>query len=273
MLTTKVSIVISAVGGREELLERSLWCYSKQTYQPMEIIVVMLRPKDIKTKELIESYQDRLDVRYYEIAGPDDKFMCGYGQNKGIVESTGDVIIVVPGPEIMFEFDAVQAAVERLGGQDRACATLLFIQLSELATNWLRHNPQWRRDANVLRKLVVDPINEDAKHSIASFTEDAKKMLSWIRIVPEGDISTHIPVMTRNTWLWMGGFRTFDTWGPGDGDFVRRRRALGMTHVKIVSSATYHQYHSIQEFGIGTQMTEYKTPEDAIMELKWRYEG
>lgn len=267
---TSVSVVATTVEGREELLERSLWCYSKQTLKP-EVIVALLRPKTDRTERLVKAYQDRLDVKYCEVPLTAGKFIDGYGQNKGIVKSTGDVIMVAPGSEVMFEFDAVRKAVERLDGRDKVCAMLLFIRLSESATNWLRHNPQWRHDASVLRNLVTDPINEGAYRNMASFTEDAKQMLRWIEIGASGTTATYCPVMTRDTWLWMGGFRTFDTWGTGDGDFVRRRVALGMARVEIVPSVTYHQYHPFQEFGINVQPTSYARPEDAIMEMRWEY--
>ncbi len=268
-----MSVIVTSVEGREELLERSLWCYSRQTLKP-EVVVVMLRPKTSRTKDLVEAYQGGLDVKYCELPLPEGKFIDGYGQNKGIIESTGDVIMVAPGSEVMFEFDAVEKAVERLDGRDKICAMLLFIRLSELATHSLRDDSLWRQDARVLRELAVSSLNEGTYRSIKDFPKDAEKMLRWIEVASKtGDTATYCPVMTRKTWMWTGGFRVFDTWGSGDGDFVRRRKVLGMHHVEVVPSATYHQYHPFQEFGINVQLTSYETPEEAIVEMKWEYDG
>ena len=96
----KVSVVMSMIDGREELLERSLWCYTKQTLKP-EVIVVADRPKSRDAEELVSSYQDRLNAKYFELSGPSG-WRNGYGQNKGIYESTGDIVVATH-PEAMME--------------------------------------------------------------------------------------------------------------------------------------------------------------------------
>ena len=56
------SVVISTIDSRVGLLERGLWCYTKQTLRP-EVIVVADRPKTNETEKLVQSYQGRVNVK------------------------------------------------------------------------------------------------------------------------------------------------------------------------------------------------------------------
>lgn len=264
----KVSIAIPTIDGREELLERGLWCYTKQTYGPLEIVVVADRPKSPETKMLVESYQDRLDIRYFEIGGPLG-WREGYAHNKAIAESAGDVIVFTQ-PEVMMEADAVQAIVDRLNGEDKVCAMLMFVWLSKTLTEWLRDNLGWKQDMRILRELIVSPINEGSDQLRESFVDYARDVLHITEVAPRSGYTwLQSAAMTRWTWHWMGGFTLFNTWGSIDHDFIQRKRILGIQHESIVPALSYHQWHTPGPKGNVKEVFEYKKPEDAIRELRW----
>ena len=263
----KVSIVMSTIDNRVELLERSLWCYAKQTLKP-EVIVVADRPKSRETEQLVASHRSKLDVRYFELGGPSG-WRNGYGQNKGIYESTGDAIVVTH-PEVMMEFDAVQAIADRLGGEDKVCVMLMFAWLSEALTQWLRDNDEWKKNIRILRELIVSPINEGSDQRRKSFVDYAKKVLGTISVAPRtGRTWWQSMAMTRKTWLGMGGFTLMNTWGSMDDDFIRRKRILGIQYESIAPALSYHQWHPSGPKDNTFQVFEYQKPEDAIRELQW----
>ena len=264
----KVSVVVSTIEGREELLERSLWCYSKQTYLPLEVIVVADRPETDRTRRLVEAYQDRLDAKYFELGGPSGWRCPGYVLNKGIHESSGDVVINSCS-EILMEFDAVEKAVKRLDWQDKKCAMIIHPWMSRELTGWMRTNPQWRNDVSILRELVVSPINAGSDLVRPCFIEDARQTLNTIKVAPTGVSPTMCAVMTRWTWLWMGGFTLFDHTRSMDSDFIRRKRALGIVNEMIVGSVAYHQWHTVGNKTTELVITQYDTPESARQELRW----
>ena len=51
----KVSIIMSTIDNRAELLERSLWTYMKQDYSPLEVIVVADRPNLPERKRWLQT--------------------------------------------------------------------------------------------------------------------------------------------------------------------------------------------------------------------------
>ena len=264
----KASVVVVTIEGREELLERSLWCYVKQTHSPLEVIVVADRPETSRTEELVQAYQSILDVKYVELKGEPGWRGPGYALNKGISESSGKVIINSCS-EILMEFDAIEKAVKRLNGQDKKCAMIIHPWISQELTEWMRTNPQWRRDVSMLRKLVVSPINEGSDLVRPSFVEDAKSTLNLVRLAPDGVSPTMCSVMTKWTWDWMGGFTLYDHTRSMDADFIKRKRALDINQEMIVSSAAYHQWHPVGAKTRKIIITEYKNPEDARQELRW----
>jgi len=234
----------------------------------LEIVVVADRPQSPKTKELVESYQDRLDIRYFEIGGPPG-WREGYAHNKAIAESTGDVIIFTQ-PEVMMEFDAVHRIVNRLNGADKVCAVLMFAYLSKELTEWLGDNTEWKQDIRMLRELIVSPINEGSDQRRESFVDYATAVLHIIQVAPRrGATWLQSVAMTRWTWHWMGGFTLFNTWGSIDHDFIQRKRVLGIQYESIVPALSYHQWHPPGPKSNVKEVFEYNKPEDAIRELRW----
>ncbi len=257
----KVSIVMSTIDDRVELLEHSLWTYMKQDYSPVEVIVVADRPKTPETKELVESYQDRLDVKYFEIGGPPG-WRNGYGQNKGIYESTGDILIITH-PEVMFEPNAVRAVIERLDGEHWMQVMLMWLPMTRAMTDWVAKSPKWREDIPLLRKVARGRLNKKLHPRIKSVTHA-------INHHQGGQARTfwQSAAMTRKTWLDIGGFTLMNTKGSMDRDHIVRKKVLGIG-TKIVRAFSYHQKHPKGPWRNPMEVFEYKTREDAIRELKW----
>lgn len=263
-----VSVVISTIDSRVELLERGLWCYTMQTYQPLEVIIVADRPKTNETRLLVEEYQANyeLDVKYFELAGPDG-WRNGYGQNKGIYESSGSIAIATH-PGVMMEFDAVEAIVDRLNGEDNVCAMLMWVWLSSSVNEQLKATDKWREDMSFIRDIITE---EDYGWlpRVGDLASHAKSVLGAIKIAP-GSSSTfwQSAAMTRETWLRIGGFTLMNTWGSMDSDFIKRKRILGIP-TRIVKALSYHQWHPAGPTHNEFEVFEYEKPEDAIRELKW----
>ncbi len=256
----KVSIVMATIDDRVGLLEHSLWTYMKQDYSPVEVIVVADRPKTTETKELVESYQDRLDVKYFEIGGPPG-WRNGYGQNKGIYESTGDILIITH-PEVMFEPNAVRAVTERLGGEHWMQVMLMWLPTTKAMADWIAKSPKWRENIPILQKVANGPLNKKRHARVKSVTyaiehhQGSHARTSW-----------QSAAMTRKTWVSMGGFTLMNTWGSMDRDHLVRKDILGIG-TKIARAFSYHQCHPKgprKPF----EVFEYKTREDAIRELGW----
>ena len=262
-----VSIVMSTIDNRVELLERSLWCYTMQTYEPIEVIIVADRPKTDETKRLVEEYQINygLNVIYFELGGPDG-WRNGYGQNKGIAESMGDVIIVTH-PETMMEPDNIQAVVDRLNGEDNVCAMLMWIWLSSSVNEQLKTD-KWREDMSFIRDIVTQ---EDYGWlpRVGNLAPHAQSVLHAIKVAP-GNAPTfwQSAAMTRETWLKIGGFTLMNTWGSMDADFLNRKKVLKIP-TRIVKALSYHQWHPPGPRDNKFEVFEYNKPEDAIRELRW----
>ena len=257
-----VSIIMSTIDGREELLERSLWCYTKQSYRPLEVIVVADRPKTDAIKKVCEGY----NVRYFEIGGPPG-WRNGYGQNKGIYESTGDILCLTHA-EVMMEFNAIQAIIDRLQGQDNMCVELIWFWMGSHTNDWLREHNEWRENLQVLRDIVTAP-DYGWEPRMGNLTEYAKIVLRTVEIAP--DISNTFwqsMTMTRKTWLRMGGFTLMNTWGSTDPDIQARKKILGIP-TKIVPALSYHQWHPAGPVYNEFQRFTYNKPEDAVRELRW----
>lgn len=269
-----VSVVISTIDSRVELLERSLWCYTMQSYYPLEVIVVADRPKSYKTKWVVGDYQNLLDVKYFELSGPDG-WRNGYGQNKGISEATGDVI-VVSHPEVMMEPDNIQATVDRLNGEDNVCAMLMWVWLTSDVNEKLAKSDDWREDMSFIRDLVTQSDyrwheSQDAsrKPFPGMLAPHVRSVLEAIRITPDTSPTFwQSAAMTRETWLRIGGFTLMNTWGSMDQDFIRRKNILGIP-TKIVKALSYHQWHPQGPVKNEFEVFEYNKPEDAIRELRW----
>lgn len=255
-----VSIIMATIDNRAELLEHSLWTYVKQTYSPIEVIVVADRPKSAKTKEVVESYRGRLDVKYFEISGPPG-WRNGYGQNKGIAESTGDILILTH-PETMFEFDAVEAIVAKLNNRDMVCVMLMWAWLTEAATNWIRNHDDWKENVHVLRELMVGPLN-------AGFVKHDEWALNVAEMsLDDSQTMWQSAAMTRKTWLDIGGFTLMNSKSSMDRDFQKRKQVLHIP-TPIAKSFSYHQYHPWGPVNNPLEVFAYGKPEDAIRELKW----
>ena len=263
-----VSVVMSTIDSRAELLERSLWCYTKQTYKPIEIVIVADRPKTNETKLLAEEYRVNhgLDVKYFELGGPDG-WRNGYGQNKGIAESIGDIIVVTH-PEVMMEPDNIQSIVDRLGNEDSVCAMLMWIWLSSDVNEQLRASDKWREDMSFIRDIVTQK-DYGWLPRVGNLAAHAKSVLRSIKAAP-GTSPTfwQSAAMTRKTWLDIGGFTLMNTWGSMDRDFIDRKHILGIP-TRIVPALSYHQFHSPGPTNNEFEVFEYKEPEDAIRELRW----
>jgi len=261
MADVKVSIVMSTIDDRAELLERSLWTYTKQDYSPIEVIVVADRPKSPRTKELVEGYQHRLDVKYFEIGGPPG-WRNGYGQNKGIYESTGDILVITH-PETMFNPNSVRATVERLNGEHRKQAMLMWIPLTETMTEWLGEHSEWRENIPMLQQLALGPLNK-------KLNARAKIVMSAVNI-HRGDSARTFwqsAAMMRKTWVDIGGFTLMNSWGSMDEDHLKRKKVLGIG-TRVVRALSYHQYHPFGPKDNKFEVFEYKTRKDATRELKW----
>jgi len=260
-----VSVVISTIDSRVELLERGLWCYTRQTLKP-EVIIVADRPKNRETEQLVASYQDKLDVKYFELDGPDG-WRNGYGQNKGIYESSGSVVIATH-PGVMMEFDAVEAIVDRLNGEDNVCAMLMWVWLSSDVNERLKATDEWREDMSFIRDIITQ---EDYGWlpRVGDLAPHAKSVLHAIEVAP-GNSPTfwQSAAMTRETWLRIGGFTLMNTWGSMDSDFIKRKRILGIP-TRIVKALSYHQWHPAGPTHNEFEVFEYEKPEDAIRELRW----
>lgn len=257
----KVSIVMATIDDRVELLEHSLWTYMKQDYSPVEVIIVADRPKTTETKELVESYQDRLDVKYFEIGGPPG-WRNGYGQNKGIYESTGDILIITH-PEVMFEPDAVQKTVERLNNEYWMQAMLMWLPTTQAMVDWIARSPKWREDISVLRKVAMGRLNKKLRARVERVTHainhhhGSRARTFW-----------QSAAMTRKTWVDIGGFTLMNTKGSMDRDFRVRKDVLGIG-TKIVHAFSYHQRHPHGPWRNPHEVFEYNKPKDAIRELRW----
>lgn len=257
----KVSIVMATIDNRAELLERSLWTYTKQDYCPIEVIIVADRPKTAQVREVAESYQDKLDIKYFEIGGPPG-WRNGYGQNKGIVESTGDVLILTH-PEVMFNPDAVRATVERLNGQYWKQAMLMWIPTTEEMTEWIAKKPTWRENIPMLEQVALGPLNR-------GFNARAKIVMSVVNI-HHGDSARTFwqsAAMMKKTWVDIGGFTLMNSKNSMDEDHLKRKQVLGIG-TRVVRALSYHQRHPLGPIDNPLEVFEYNTREDAIRELRW----
>jgi len=267
----KVSIVMSTIDSRVELLERALWCYTQQSCKPIEVIVVADRPQNPETRELVEEYRGKLDVKYFEVGGLPG-WRNGYGQNKGISESVGNIIVVTH-PEVMMENDNVQAIVDRIDGKDNVCAMLMWVWLSSYSGDTLRASDEWRKDMSFIRKIVMQPDYRwhlsVAPQGTGRLDKHVESVLHTIEVSP-GTSRTfwQSAAMTRKTWLRMGGFTLMNTWGSMDQDFIKRREILGIP-TKIVRALSYHQWHPQGPVKNKFEVFEYARPQDAIRELRW----
>lgn len=268
-----VSVVISTIDSRVELLERSLWCYAKQMLKP-EVIVVGDRPQNRETEKLVQSYKGELNVKYFEIGGPPG-WRNGYAQNKGISEADGDIVIVSH-PEVMMEYDAIQATVDRVNGEDNVCAMLMWVWLSSCVDDMLRISKAWRNDMSFVRQIVTRSDYRwhatpaaTRKPFSGSLAPHVLSVLKAIEVAPDTSPTFwQSAAMTRKTWLRIGGFTLMNTWGSMDQDFINRKRILGIP-TKIVRALSYHQWHPQGPVGNKFEVFEYKKPTDAIRELKW----
>jgi len=253
---------MSTIDGREELLERSLWCYTKQSYQPLEVIVVADRPKTDATRKVVESY----GMKYFEIGGPPG-WRNGWGQNKGIAESTGDILCLTHA-EVMMESNCIQAIVDRLKGEDNVCVELMWFWLGSHTNEWLKEHNEWRDNLQVLRDIVTKP-DYGWEPRLGNLAEYAKTVLKATEIAPNtSNTFWQSMTMTRKTWLRMGGFTLMNTWGSTDPDIQERKRILGIP-TKIVPALSYHQWHPAGPVYNEFQRFTYSKPEDAIRELRW----
>lgn len=262
------SIVMATIDSRVGLLERSLWAYTKQTLRP-EVIVVADRPQNRETEKLVQSYQDKLNVKYFEIGGPLG-WRNGYAQNKGISEASGDVIIVSH-PEVIMEYDAVQAIVDRLEGKDNVCAMLMWVFFTPELTNWVGVHPEWREDISVIREIITKPDYGTGVTNcgILHCYNYVKMVLEAIKKAPKSSCTYwQSMAMTRKTWLRIGGFTLMNTWGSMDRDLLERKRLLGIP-TRIVPALSYHQYHAGGPVHNKFEVFEYNKPEDAIRKLRW----
>lgn len=266
----KVSIVMSTIDSRVELLERALWCYTKQTYGPIEVIVVADRPQISETKDLIGEYQGKLDVKYFEVGGPSG-WRNGYGQNRGISESVGDIIVVTH-PEVMMEFNSVQAIVDSVNGEDNVCSMLMWIWLTKNVNEWLRVNQEWREDMSPILNIVSQPgYRQVGKPSQEDkvIHRNVVSVLHAARIMPQNSPTYWQSAgMSRNTWLKIGGFTLMNTWGSMDRDFKKRKKVLCIP-TRIAGAISYHQWHPRGPIKNEFEVFEYAKPEDAIRELRW----
>jgi len=268
-----VSVVISTIDSRVALLERSLWCYTKQTLKP-EVIIVADRPKSRDTEKLVANYQGKLEIRYFELSGPPG-WRNGYGQNKGIYESVGSVVIVTH-PEVMMEPDNIQAIVDRLNSEDDVCAMLMWVWLAAYVGDILEGHDDWREDMSFLRGIVIQPDyrwdtcqGADRKPFPGALAPHVASVLRAIEIAPNTSPTFwQSAAMTRKTWLRIGGFTLMNTWGSMDQDFIKRKRILGIP-TKIVRALSYHQWHPPGPVKNEFEVFEYNKPEDAIRELRW----
>ena len=268
-----VSVVVSTIDSRVGLLERSLWCYTRQTLKP-EVIVVADRPKMDSTKLLVETYKDKLNVKYFEIGGSPG-WRNGYGQNKGIHESSGDIVVVTH-PEVMMENDSIQAISARINGEDNVCAMLMWVWLASYVDNILEGNDRWREDMSFIREIVTQPdyrwhVTPAAarKPFPGSLAPHVESVLKAIEVAPDSSPTFwQSAAMTRKTWLRIGGFTLMNTWGSMDQDFIKRKAALGIP-TKIVPALSYHQWHPQGPVQNKFEVFNYARPEDAIRELKW----
>ncbi len=257
----KVSIVIATIDDRAELLERSLWTYMKQDYSPIEVVVVADRPKTNRTKEIVEIYKGKLDVKYFEISGPPG-WRNGYGQNKGIVESTGDVIIVTH-PEVMFNPNAVSKTVERLNNEYWMQVMLMWLPMAGTMTGWVATSPEWRENIYMLSQTAIKPINK-------KLVARSKQVMEVVEVHKGSNAITfwQSAAMTRKTWVDMGGFTLMNTKGSSDPDFLKRKQVLGIG-TKVVRALSYHQKHPLGPVGNPFEIFKYPTRESAIRELVW----
>jgi len=259
-----VSVVISTIDSRVELLERALWCYTKQTLKP-EVIVVADRPKNRETERLVASYHGKLNVRYYELGGPLG-WRNGYGQNKGIYESTGDVIIASH-PEVMMEPDNIQAIVDRLEGKDNVCVMLMWVWLSASVNEQLRTTNVWREDMSFIRNAVTQK-DYGWLPRVGNLVDHTKNVLKAIEVAPNSSPTFwQSATMTRKTWLRIGGFTLMNTWGSMDQDFIKRKKVLGIP-TKIVPALSYHQWHPPGPTKNEFEVFQYNK-QTAIRELRW----
>ncbi len=257
----KASIIMSTIDDRVELLEHSLWTYMKQDYSPIEVIVVADRPKTTETKELVESYQDKLDVKYFEVGGPPG-WRNGYGQNKGIYESTGDVLIITH-PEVMFEPNAVRATLKRLNNEYWMQVMLMWLPTTQAMVNWIAKSPKWRENVPILRKVATGRLNKKLHARVERVTNAIKRHHG-----SQARTFWQTAAMTRKTWLDIGGFTLMNTWGSMDRDLRNRKLTLGIG-TKVVRAFSYHQRHPKGPTNNKFEVFEYKTRKDAIRELKW----
>lgn len=91
----KASVIFSTYNS-EEWLEKVLWGYSVQTTKDFEIIIADDGSKE-KTKNLIEKYQNILDIPIIHVWQEDNGFQKSQILNKAILASTTDYLIFSDG--------------------------------------------------------------------------------------------------------------------------------------------------------------------------------
>ena len=80
--------VIVATTGRRDMLIRCLDSLTKLRHERFEIVVVDNRPTGSATRELVESYEPRADVRYVAEPRPG----LSFARNTGVMASRGEVL-------------------------------------------------------------------------------------------------------------------------------------------------------------------------------------
>lgn len=145
----KVSVVISACGGRETLFERSLHTYTKQTLPKDEFEILLIDDGNrIELLELCRKYHDahNLSFQYVRIDPsksnyPSKSFTPALTNNVGFRIASGNVVVIT-GPETLQAENNLLIASSMTSRKE--CAYGLVFRASQVFENYISSDNRWR---------------------------------------------------------------------------------------------------------------------------------
>jgi len=233
--------VVLCTYNRAHLLKRSLVCYTKQNLKRFELVILDDASED-ETAELVESYKDRLNIKYVKLEDkkPGEWRDAGAIINRGIKMTSGEYIYITH-PEVMPCFDCLKKFNKALRENPESYVNSRTYYLTRNIQEKL-DTVDWESDFYNVRKIPgfydEDPLYKEKEMEIfntictTKYAEIDPVWRSWV-----------FGGMTRIAWKAFGGLNEFNEWGSVDLDFMERRFREGMETISPMDVFVIHQNH------------------------------
>lgn len=242
MVKDLASIVLCTY-NRAHLLRRSLICYLKQTEKNFELLVLDDGSED-DTKELLDSYNDRIDIKYIRLEDkkPGEWRDAGSIINRGIIMSRGEFVYITH-PEVMICFDCIERSNAALReNQDAYLNSRVYYMTGTMQDDI--ENVDWQDNFYNIRKVKTfydnpEPLYREEHLGLVmnpfctpAYAESCDVWDSWV-----------FGGMVRHTWKNYGGMNESPHWGTVDFDFMQRRRLIKFKTISPKDMYVIHQNH------------------------------